>query len=167
MIGGFSIVFTSALLLYAAEGNYAIFLKHRAHPAWKLRAALGTLIARIFALLFICGFFFYREKRAEYRVRYLLTPCGDLMGEYFRISIPVLVSDGLLAPGNNSAAMIMGRIGDPFAAAYSVTMVVQQPSFVLTQGIANAGGITTGRPMGRNTTKPRSRAILSLCLQEP
>ena len=112
-------------------------------------AALGTLIARMFELLFICGFFFLKDKRIAYRFRHLLLPCKDLAPEYLRISIPVLISDGLLAFGNNSVAMIMGRIGDTFVAANSVTMVVQQLSSVLTQGISNASGIITGHTMGR------------------
>ncbi len=112
-------------------------------------AALGTLIARVFELLFICGFFFWKDTRIAYRIRHLLLPCRDLTSEYLRISIPVLISDGLLAFGNNSVAMIMGRIGDTFVAANSVTMVVQQLSSVLTQGISNASGIITGHTMGR------------------
>ena len=112
-------------------------------------AALGTLISRVFELLFICGFFFLKDKRIAYRFRHLLLPCKDLEPEYLRISIPVLISDGLLAFGNNSVAMIMGRIGDTFVAANSVTMVVQQLSSVLTQGISNASGIITGHTMGR------------------
>ncbi len=112
-------------------------------------AALGTLIARIFELVFICGYFFFKDKRIGYRLKHLRMKCRDMTGEYLKISIPVLISDGLLALGNNSVAMIMGRIGDAFVAANSVTMVVQQLSSVLTQGISNASGIITGHTMGR------------------
>lgn len=112
-------------------------------------AALGTLIARVFEMVFICGYFFFKDNRIGYRIRTLLKPCGDLLHEYLRISIPVLISDGLLALGNNSVAMIMGRIGDTFVAANSVTMVVQQLSSVLTQGVSHASCIITGHTMGR------------------
>ena len=112
-------------------------------------AALGTLIARIFELLFICGYFFFLDKRIAYRFSHLRMKCRDLMGEYFRISIPVLISDSLLALGNNAVAMVMGHIGKAFVAANSVTTVVQQLSSVLTQGVANASGILTGHTMGR------------------
>ena len=60
----------------------------------------------------------------------------------------MLVSDSLLALGNNAVAMIMGRIGEAFVAANSVTTVVQQLSSVLTTGISNASGIITGHTMG-------------------
>ena len=61
----------------------------------------------------------------------------------------MLISDGLLALGNNAVSMVMGRISPAFVAANSVTMVVQQLSTVLTQGISNASGIITGHTMGR------------------
>ncbi|MBR2407479.1 MAG: MATE family efflux transporter [Lachnospiraceae bacterium] len=111
-------------------------------------AALGTLIARVFELCFICGYFFFIDKRIRYRLKDIFMKCRDLLGEYIRISIPVLISDGLLAFGNNTVAMIMGRIGETFVAANSVTMVVQQLSSVLTTGVCNASGIITGHTMG-------------------
>ncbi len=111
-------------------------------------AALSTLIARIFEVCFICGYLFFADKRICYRFRDLKTKCSDMLGEYIRISIPVLISDGLLALGNNAVAMVMGRIGQAFVAANSVTMVVQQLSNVLTVGISNASGIITGHTMG-------------------
>lgn len=83
--------------------------------------------------------------------------CRDMTQEYLRISIPVLISDGLLALGNNSVAMIMGRIGDTFVTANSITMVVQQLSSVLTQGVSNASGIITGHTMGRGEYEKAQR----------
>ena len=112
-------------------------------------AAVGTLIARVFELLFICGYFFFIDKRIKYRLRHILMRSRDLVREYFRISLPVLISDSLLALGMNAVGMIMGRIGKEFVAANAVTTIVQQLSSVLTQGISNASGIITGHTMGR------------------
>lgn len=120
-------------------------------------AALGTLIARIFELVFICGYFFFIDKRVGYRLKDLFCRCRELTREYIRTSIPVLISDGLLAFGNNAVAMVMGHIGQAFVAANSVTMVVQQLSSVLTQGISNASGIITGHTMGRGEYKKAQR----------
>ena len=83
-------------------------------------AALGTLIARIFELVFICGYFFFIDKRIGYRVRDFFMKCSDLVGEYVRVSVPVLISDGLLAIGNNMVAIIVGGMGGAFMAANSV-----------------------------------------------
>ena len=111
-------------------------------------AALGTLIARVFELFAICGWFFFVDKRIAYRIKDVLMRCGDLLHEYIRISIPVLISDSLLALGNNAVSMVMGHIGQAFVAANSVTMVTQQLSSVLTTGVSNASGIITGHTMG-------------------
>jgi len=120
-------------------------------------AALGTLIARVFELCFICGYFFFLDKRIGYRLRDLFLKCRDLLNEYIRVSIPVLISDALLALGNNAVSMVMGQIGESFVAANSVTTVVQQLSSVLTQGISNASGIITGHTMGQGDYKKAQR----------
>lgn len=111
-------------------------------------AALGTLIARMFEFVIICGYFFIVDKHIGFRFKNIIMKCGDLVREYIRISIPVLISDFLLALGNSAVAMVMGHIGKAFVAANSVTTVVQQLSSVLTQGISNASSIITGHTMG-------------------
>ena len=129
--------------------NWVFIFGHLGAPRMEIAgAALGTLIARLFELFFICGHFFFKDKNIGYRIRNICMKCGDLLREYFRVCIPVLISDGLLALGNNAVAMVMGHIGETFVAANSVTTIVQQLSSVLTQGIANASGIMTGHTMG-------------------
>ena len=65
------------------------------------------------------------------------------------VSLPVFVSDTLLALGNSAVAMVMGRIGTGFVSANSITVVTQQLSTVLIQGISHAGCIVTGHTLGR------------------
>ena len=112
-------------------------------------AALATTVAWMVQLLCICGYFFFSERKIGYRLQDLKTDCEDLKREYFRISGPVLISDGLLGLGNSAISMVMGHMGQTFAAANSVTMVVQQLSTVLHHGTAGASGIITGRTMGK------------------
>jgi putative MATE family efflux protein len=111
-------------------------------------AAVGTLISRAFEFLFICGYFFIVDQKIRYRVKDFFMDCRDLLGDYFKISIPVLVSDGLLAFGNNVVAMIMGRIGANFVSANAITTVTQQLSTVLIQGVSQSGVIITGHTLG-------------------
>lgn len=120
-------------------------------------AAVGTLISRTFEFLFICGYFLFFDKKVSYRVKMILMKCGDLLKDYLRISIPVLVSDGLLAFGNSVVAMVMGRIGKEFVSANAITMVVQQLSTVFIQGISNASSIITGHTLGAGDTERAQR----------
>lgn len=111
-------------------------------------AALGTLLARAIEFTAIMVYFLRMDKKIRYRIRDLFMDCHDMFGEYLRISIPVLISDSLLALGNSAVAMIMGRIGAAFVAANSITSVTQQLTTVLTQGISQASCIITGYTLG-------------------
>ena len=111
-------------------------------------AALGTLISRSFEFLFICGYFFLAEKNVRFRLREILEPCGDLAGEYFRIALPVMVSDTLLGLGNSATAMVAGRIGTVYMSANSITMITQQISQIFSVGLGQSACIITGNTLG-------------------
>lgn len=130
--------------------NYIfIFGKFGAPKMGVAGAALGTLIARIFEFIIICGYLFLKDKEIGFRVKDLFMKVGALWKEYIRISIPVLISDGILALGNNSVAMVIGRLGESFVAANAVTAVTQQLSSVMIQGFSQAGSIVTGHTLGQ------------------
>lgn len=110
----------------------------------------------------ICGYLFFFDRGIGFRLRHLFMKTGDLVGEYIRISIPVLVSDGILAIGNNTVAMVVGHLSMAFVAANAVTSVTQQMSNVLAQGVAQAGAIVTGQTLGRESgIRLSARVILS------
>lgn len=128
-------------------------------------AAIGTVIARIFEFSVICGYFFFADKKIRYCLRDLKMNCSALLREYVKVSIPVFVSDSLLAMGNSVLAMIMGHIGKAFVSANSITLVTQQLSTVLIQGICHAGCIVTGHTLGRgNVKKTKEQAWTFLML---
>lgn len=120
-------------------------------------AALGTLISRVFEFSFICGYFLFLDQKIGYRVKHLFMKCGDMIGDYLKISIPVLVSDALLALGNSAVAMVMGHIGASFVSANAITTVTQQLSTVFIQGISNASSIITGHTLGEGDAEKAQR----------
>lgn len=128
-------------------------------------SAIGTVIARIIEVTIICGYFFHKDKRIGYRVRDLFCKCGDLFGEFLRICVPVMFSDGLLGVGDSVLAMIMGRIGSQFVAANAITTVVQRVSTIFITGIAFAGCFITGQTLGEhNIEKVKRQSFTMLTL---
>ncbi len=111
-------------------------------------AAIGTLIARVFEAAVIVGYLLFKDKKICFRIKNLFMNTSSLVGEYVRICIPVLVSDAILAIGNNSVAMVIGRLGATFVAANAITSVTQQLSTVVIQGVSQAGAIVTGQTQG-------------------
>lgn len=129
--------------------NYVfIFGKFGAPRMEVAGAALGTLIARVFEAGVILGYLFFKDQRIGFRFKHIFMKTGSLIKEYIRICIPVLISDGILAIGNNSVAMVIGRLGSTFVAANAITAVTQQLSTVLIQGVSQAGAIVTGQTLG-------------------
>ena len=138
--------------------NYIfIFGKFGAPAMGVAGAAVGTLIARIFEFAVICGYLFFAEKNICYRIKEFFRPVGNLWREYIRISIPVLISDGILALGNNSVAMVIGRMGPDFISASTVTTVTQQLSSVMIQGFSQSGAIVTGYTLGEGDREKAQR----------
>ena len=143
-------LYTSIAALFVNVGaNWVFIFGKLGAPAMGVAgAALGTLNARIFEFAVICGYLFFKDTEIGFRLRDLGKPVGKLWKEYIRISIPVLISDGILALGNNSVAMVIGRLGESFVAANAVTTVAQQLSSVTIQGFSQAGAIVTGYTLG-------------------
>ncbi len=111
-------------------------------------AALGTLIARIVEFTIIVGFLFFVDTNIGLRLKDLTLSVKDLLPEYIRISIPVLISDTLLGLGNSAVAVVMGHIGASFVAANSITTVVMMLATVVIQGICQASCTITGITLG-------------------
>ena len=134
--------------------NYTFIFGHFGAPAMGVAgAALGTLISRIFEFAVICGYFWFVDKTVAYRVKDFFCKCGDILRDYIRISIPVLVSDGLLGLGNTAVAMVYGRLGSSFVSANSIAAVTMQLSTVVIQGMSNASSIITGHTLGEGKVK--------------
>ncbi len=135
-------------------GNYTFIFGHFGAPRMEVKgAALGTLIARIFEAVMIVGYLLVVDKRIRFRIKDMFMKTGTLVREYIRISIPVLISDGILALGNNSVAMVIGKLGSEFTSANSITSVTQMMSTVGVQGVCQAGAIVTGQTLGQGDRK--------------
>ncbi len=132
--------------------NYILIFGKFGAPRMEIAgAALGTLIARIFEFAMIIGYLVVCDKKIGFRIRDLFMSTKSLLKEYIRISIPVLISDGILAIGTNSVAMVIGHLGSVFVAANAITSVTQQLSTVVITGVCQAGAIVTGITLGEGS----------------
>lgn len=134
--------------------NYVLIFGKFGFPRLEIAgAALATLIARIFETSMILGYLLFKDKKICFRIKDLFMKTSDLLWEYIRISIPVLISDSLLAFGMNAVYMIIGRLGQTFVAANAITAVTQQVSSVVIQGVSQSGAIITGQTLGKGETQ--------------
>lgn len=112
-------------------------------------AALGTSIARVIETIIIAGYMFFLENKIHFRLPALLEPCGSLLPTYLHYSLPVIISDSLLALGTNMVSVIMGHIGATFVATNVIASVVVRIATVVNQGVWSSSSTVTGNTLGR------------------
>lgn len=128
--------------------NYVLIFGKLGFPEMGVAgAALGTVIARIIESGIILVSFL-RTKSVGYKLQDFLAPCGDLVPEFLKISVPVMLSDCMLGLGDNVLAIIMGQIGSNFVSANSITSLVQRVSTIFISGLAFSGCFLTGQILG-------------------
>ena len=130
--------------------NWVFIFGHLGAPEMKIAgAALGTLIARAVETAIIGGYILFVDKDVRYRIKDLFGTTGGLVPTYLKYSIPVLISDGMLALGNSMVAIIMGHISTEFVAANAIIATIVRLSTVFTQGLGQASSVMTGNTLGR------------------
>ncbi|MEE3398317.1 MAG: MATE family efflux transporter [Eubacterium sp.] len=145
----YPLVVSIVAFLVNLSANYIlIFGKFGAPKLGVAGAALGTLIARIVESTLIMVYLLVFDTKIVFRVKDFFMNTKSLLHEYIRISIPVLISDGILAIGTNSVAMVIGHLDEAFITANSITSVTQQLSTVVISGVSQAGAIVTGITLG-------------------
>ena len=132
------------------SGNYMLIFGHFGAPKLGIAgAAIATMIARFFEAACVFLYLIFVDKKIGFKIRHLFMKTRTLIREYFRVCIPVLVSDAIYAIGNNSITMVIGHLGEAFVAANSITAVTQQLSTVVIQGVCQSGAIITGQTLGK------------------
>lgn len=146
--------------------NYVLIFGKLGLPRMEVAgAALATMIARLFEALIICGYLLFKDQKIGFRLKHFFMDTKSLISEYFRISIPVLISDGILAIGSNTVTMVIGHLGGVYVSANAITSVTQQLTNVVISGVSQAGAIVTGQTLGEgNREKTMEQGYLFMGL---
>ena len=130
--------------------NWVFIFGHLGAPEMQIAgAALGTVIARVVETSIIAIYVFKVDKSIGLRIRDLFGSCGGLLRTYLKYSIPVLISDGMLALGNTMVSIIIGHISTEYVAANAIIATIVRLSTVFTQGLGQASSVMTGNSLGQ------------------
>lgn len=129
--------------------NWVFIFGHLGAPEMQIAgAALGTVIARVVETAIIAVYVFKVDEAVAMRVRDLFGKCGNQLKLYIQYSIPVMISDSLLAFGNSAVAIIIGHISKEFVAANAIIATIVRLSTVFNQGLGSAAATVTGNTLG-------------------
>lgn len=130
--------------------NYVLMFGKMGFPPMGVGgAALATLIVRIMEFIIVCGYLIAAESVLKFRIRDLFMKSGDLLPEFIRIGLPVLISDVVLALGTNVSMMIIGRLGTAYVAANAITAIVERFSATFIAGVSQGSAVITGNSLGK------------------
>ena len=137
--------------------NYVFIFGHFGAPAMGVAgAALGTVIARVVETTIILTAFF-RSSALNFHPKDMLLNAKDMLPEFIRISMPVMLSDTLLGLGDNVLAIVMGQIGAGFVSANAITNVIQRVSTIFITGLSFSSCFLTGQVLGERRVKDAQR----------
>jgi putative MATE family efflux protein len=111
-------------------------------------AAIATCLARLVEFAIAFFYLLKKEKKIQYRLRYLFLRKIGMLREYLRHAGPVMINELLWGTGSATIAIIIGRMGTEFTAANSICGVVSQLVTIMIFGAANAAAVIIGNTVG-------------------
>ena len=157
-------LYTSIISFFVNIGcNYVFIFGKLGFPEMQIAgAALGTVCARVVETLIIGGYFLFAEKDINLKISDFFMSCRDVTARYFKYSIPVVLSDSLLAFGNSMVAIVIGHISTEFVAANAIIQTIVRLSTVFTQGLGQAASVLTGNTLGQGDKDKTYRQAVTM-----
>lgn len=111
-------------------------------------AAIGTLTARILECAIVCVYVFRHDQRLCLRAKDLLHLDRTLVGDYFRVSLPVITTSFLWGCNTALQTVILGHMSSGAIAAHSISSTIFMFLKVTSVGASSAASVITGRTVG-------------------
>lgn len=146
--------------------NYIFIFGKLGMPAMGVTgAAVGTLCARMAELIVCAMYMLHFEKNLHYDCRMLLkAPSETLIQEFFRLGLPAVISDCLLAFASSAISVILGHMGREIVSAYAIVTVIERMCTVAITGVSSASGVVIGQTVGEGEQQRAMREGYSFLL---
>ena len=130
-------------------GNYLLIFGKLGLPAMGIAgASLATTIVRVIECILTLGYLLVIDQKIQYRFSHFFMSTKELVPEFFKISFPVLISDGMMAFGNNMVMVIIGHMGEKYVAAYAVAAIVERLCTAWSSGVGHSSSVIVGNTLG-------------------
>lgn len=120
-------------------------------------AALGTLIARTYELIFLIIYLVFFNKNLNLKIRSFLHWDRTMFKDFLHYSIPVAINELGWSLGVAMQSVILGHIGGSAVAANSIVSTAQEMVSILIFGIAGGAFVLLGNKLGSGEDKEEVR----------
>ena len=150
--------------------NYTLIFGNFGFPRMGIRgAAIGTLTARCVELAAVLLYLLRFDRKLNLFSENFLRPDPELRRDYFKVEIPVLLSNLLWAVSVPMQTAILGHLSSDAIAANSVSSTFYQYLKVIVQANSAACAVMIGSSLGqgdlaRVRSDGRTLSVLSVCI---
>ena len=143
-------VYLSVMTFFVNCGiNYVLIYGHFGAPEMGAAgAAIGTLAARMTELVVLIIYIIKKEKQLHLSIRSYLQHDRVLSGDYFRVTAPMLVVQGLWGVNTALQTVILGHMTAAAIAANSVASTIFMMVKSMAVGAASTASIIIGNTIG-------------------
>ncbi|MDR2615228.1 MAG: MATE family efflux transporter, partial [Oscillospiraceae bacterium] len=148
--------------------NYCLIFGNFGAPELGITgAAIATLISRVVELVIILVYILRIDKKLRMKLRQLLSPDVSYLGDYVRVSLPVMLSGAQWGVAQTAQTAILGHISAVAIAANSIAVIIFQLFAIFGMACSNAAAVTIGKTVGEgllDKIKPYSRTLQAIFL---
>lgn len=116
-------------------------------------SATANLCARVVELLLAVVYFRCFDGTIKIKARDFLKIDRELLRDFLRYSLPVIINETVWALGNSMQSVVVGHMGGSYVAANSIALVLQRLAMVVIMGVANFSAIMVGKVIGSGDLK--------------
>lgn len=129
--------------------NYMLIFGNFGAPEMGIRgAAVGTLAARAVELFIVACYVAFGDKKLHVKWKEFLRRDHQMLGSFLRISLPVVVIQGLFGVSQAMQTAILGHLDTNAIAANSAAATLFQFLKIIAIGSASATSVVIGKTIG-------------------
>ena len=130
--------------------NYVLIFGHFGAPEMGIiGAAIGTLVARCVELLIVILYVVFIDKKLKLRPEKMFVWTKEMVGDYFRISFPVMLTQALFGISVAMQTAVLGHLTSDAIAANSAASTFFQFLKIVVVGEAAATSVIIGKTVGQ------------------
>ncbi|MTI65380.1 MAG: MATE family efflux transporter [Firmicutes bacterium] len=130
-------------------------------------AAIATLISRIIETLLLINYIYLKDSPLKVSISDIKEKNKELFNRFFKVTLPVIMNEGIWALGNVLFMVIYGLLGTEAVASIQISNTVYNIFSVIMFGVGNASSIIIGEKIGEENNNLAYKYAVKVSILTP